>query len=171
MNYDDLFDPNRPRVKVLKVPNNMVAVLPLYDSDNWNKESRIIRPSSTKERCDQGIVKYKGKDVSEDIQIGDHVFFSGYVGTLMELEDEGRMIFLPQDFIQCKVEREAILEVPGLYFRDSSGEYFPATYEMGIELMKDAVQHSPYFNRIDVNGPKPTVEELGVRGSWKNKIE
>lgn len=152
---------------MLRVPNNMVAVLPLYDSDRWNKESRIIRPDSTKERCDQGIVKYKGKDVSEDIQLGDHVFFSGYVGTLMELEDEGRLIFMPQDFVQCKMAQPEVLEVPGLYFRDTDGDYFPATYEQGLELMKDAIQGSQYFKHINVDAPKPSVEELGVRASWK----
>lgn len=152
---------------MIRVPNNIVAIIPLFDSDFWNKDSKIIRPASTKERCDQGIVKYKGRDVPSEIKVGDHVFFSGYSGSLFELEDEGKLILIPVDFVVARLDDIPIVEVPGLYFRDKDGEYFQATYEMAMTLVRDGISMAPYFKKIDVKSEKPTTEELAVGGTWQ----
>jgi chaperonin GroES len=110
---------------VLTLPDNKVACEPLYDPDE--STGGIIIPDMAKERCDQGIVKYTGSKVTL-VQPGDHVLFSGYTGTFIEVQYEGRLIIMPEDFITCIIHDDPT-DVAGLYFRSKSGEYFQATYE------------------------------------------
>jgi co-chaperonin GroES (HSP10) len=148
---------------VVRIPNDMVAIQPLYDSDYYSKDSRIYRPDSAKERCDQGIVKYIGRNVpKEDILPGDHVFFKGWTGVLVSLEGEGDLIFMPYDYIDFKLENVPTTEVHGLYFRDNEGEYFPATYEMAVVLMRDAIVYSEWFRGIKFKKDitKRTLDEI-----------
>jgi len=136
---------------------NKVAVAPLFDPDQYGK---IIIPEQAKERCDQGIVKYIGKDC-ELVKVGDHVIFSGYTGTTVSIEGEGLLIFLPEDFITAVLEAP-VTDIPGLYFRGSDGEYFTATYEQTMRLIAQACQEAPWYNRIKFNvhgNTRPAIED------------
>ena len=125
---------------MIKVPAQKVAVEPIFDPD---KIGSIYIPSSAKERCDQGIVKYVGSKVKW-LEVGDYVLFSGYSGTLVNLEGEGRLIILPEAFVIAKIY-PSDFPVSGLYFKDKSdGTYFPATYEEIFYLIAKAVEESDW---------------------------
>jgi co-chaperonin GroES (HSP10) len=120
-----------------------VAVVPVYDPPMIG---HIIVPDIAKTRSDQGIVKYIGPDV-KDIEVGDYVLFSGYTGTLLFLEDEGRLIIMHEDFIVAKIDPPDNLQttnVPGLFFKSKNGEYFEATYEMTMDLVADMITNSEF---------------------------
>lgn len=105
-----------------------VVIIPIDDSDK-TKSGLLYIPEQARERCDQGTIKYKGSRVPDYLNINDYVLFSGYSGTLIFLEDEGRLIHMDYRDIICKIGSPAT-EMNGLYFRDSSGKYWPATYEI-----------------------------------------
>src|SRR2546427_12980345 len=112
----------------------------------------IIIPDEAKERCDQGIIKYVGPEV-ENVRIGDHVLFSGYTGTLLDLEGEGLMIILPEDFITATIgydwEEVAATKLPGLYFRSAKGGYFTATYEQAINIIARGLEESEWYRELN----------------------
>lgn len=118
----------------------MVACVPMYDPEYYGQ---IIIPKSAQERCDQGLVKYIGSEV-DLVQPGDHVLFGGYTGTAMELEGEGILIILPEDFVTAKIESPDT-EIRGLYFLGSDGKFFPATYEIGMNIIAKGLSESPHF--------------------------
>jgi len=133
-----------------------VAVVPLYDPDKT--AGGIWIPDMAKERVDQGIVKYVGADVSL-VDIGDHILFSGYTGSLVNLDGEGTLIIMEEDFITAKLCEPAQVEISSLYFRGVGGEYFPCTYEMAMEMIAAFVRRSDWFRRINVTTPRPTEKE------------
>lgn len=138
---------------MLTMTLNKVAIAPIFDPD---KIGSIHIPDQAKERCDQGIVKYVSGDC-EYLQVGDHVLFSGYSGTLIQLEDEGLLIIMPEDFITAIIYDDPI-DIPGLYFKAQDGTYFTATHEMATHIITQAmsghtsVRHSAR-SKID-NRPK-----------------
>lgn len=135
---------------MINITGNKIAVVPIYDPDMIG---HIIIPDIAKTRSDQGLVKYVGKGV-KDIEVGDYVIFSGYTGTLLSLEDEGRLIIMDADFIVAKVDPPDMLtntSVPGLFFRARDGEYFEATYEMAMELIRDMILDHPFRNTFKTN--------------------
>ena len=106
---------------MINLTGNKIAVVPIYDPE---KIGSIIVPDIAKTRSDQGLVKYVGKEVV-DIEIGDYVIFSGYTGTLLTLEDEGRLIIMDAGFVVAKVDPPDMLtntNVPGLFFRAISAK-------------------------------------------------
>ena len=111
------------------------------------------------ERCDQGIVKYIGREV-KDIKIGDYVFFGGYTGTRMYIEDEGDLIILPENFVECVLE-DVHIKIPGLYFKDKQGEYFVATYEQVMNIVAETFTLLNETVEIKVSIPK--LEDYNVR--------
>jgi len=128
----------------------------MFDPDMYG---HIIVPEMAKERCDQGIVKYHGPDV-KTVKIGDHVIFSGYTGSTVEIEGEGSLlIFLPEDACEAVLE-EPNTDVPGLYFKAIDGTYFTATYEQALTLITRALNESPLQNRIrfNVKTPRPALD-------------
>ena len=64
-----------------------ILVAALDDPDTWYG-SAIIRPESTKDRSDQGIVKAIGPEVQE-VKVGDYVVFNPYSGMVVNDADEG----------------------------------------------------------------------------------
>lgn len=139
---------------MIHLPRNNVACEPIFDPD---KIGSIWVPDQAKERCDQGIVKYIGPEV-RSVRPGDYVLFSGYAGTLMELKGEELIIILPDDFIVCKIKTPPT-EVPGLYFRDKDGTYFPATWEMVTKLSADAFKNAEWRRSFGVKVPQPSTED------------
>lgn len=144
---------------MIRVPKNKIAVAPIQDPDT-TASGRIIIPDVAKQREDQGIVKYVGEDVKE-ICIGDYVLFSGYTGTSVYIEDEGHLIIMPEDFVVCRIDPPDT-EVRGMYFRGVNGDYFPATYEMTMELIAQAFKDSLFSDRFkikDLYASRPSVKD------------
>lgn len=122
---------------MLYLPKGKVAIIPLQDPDQVGS---IIIPEVAKERSDQGVVKYVGPDV-EHINIGDHVFFSGYDGTQVAIEGEGVLIFLEEKSVQCIIHLGENPVIDGLYFIDNKGEAQPATYEIVMDWLADTIKN------------------------------
>lgn len=129
---------------MLRLMRDNIAAIPIFDPDQIGS---IIVPAQAKERCDQGIVKYIGPEV-KDIKIGDYVLFSGYNGTLLDVEDEGQLILMPEEFVTAVIEEHPDTEVNGLYFRGVDGDFFPATYEMAMNIIADSFRDEKW--RIDM---------------------
>jgi co-chaperonin GroES (HSP10) len=143
---------------MLNINARNVAVAPLFDPLTYGS---LILPDASRERCDQGIVKYVGTKVKE-LRIGDHVIFSGYTGTLLELEGEGLIIVLPERFVVARIGYDgstpAATDIPGLYFKGTGGTYFTATYEQASGLIARGIEQAPWFKDMKVSwalrGPK-----------------
>lgn len=152
---------------MLRLLRGKIACTPIFDTNDTGIKghdgTNIVLLDKYRERVDQGIVKYIGKDVTVDrfgFGIGDHVIFSGYTGELVSIEGEGLFILLPARFVTCTVQTEPT-EVPGLFFEDEAGEFFPATYEMSVPLLARAIEQAPWRN-IDVKAHKPALVDYGT---------
>ena len=122
---------------MIRLRRNQVAVEPIFDPLMIGS---LYIPEGSTERCDQGIIKYVGPKVKE-VSIGDHVLFSGYSGTLVNLEGEGRLIVMYEPFITCIVYPDKT-PINGLYFKAADGTYFTATYEEAFFLMAKDFEES-----------------------------
>lgn len=131
-----------------------VAVSPIYDPDR--SPGGIWIPDQAKDRCDQGLVKYVGPQV-KDLHIGDYVVFSGYVGTLLYVEGEGRLIVLPEEFCQATLVDPPSTPISGLYFKDQEGDYFEATYEKAMEIIADSFKD--FSRALSIETKKPASHE------------
>ena len=70
------------------------------------------------------------------------------------MQDEGRTIILDEKFIVAKIDPPGNVQntnVPGLFFCDKSGDYFPATYEMAMILIADMVKESSFRKTFKTN--------------------
>jgi co-chaperonin GroES (HSP10) len=123
-------------------PNgDRVAVAPIYDP-SLSASGLLIIPEEAKDRCDQGIVKYRGPDVTENIQIGDHVSFSGYTGTTIRLgsghgdyESDEILIMVPEPFLVCKI-MGPVTSCPGLYFKSGDVEQVDVVARIVYKISK-----------------------------------
>lgn len=94
----------------LKLLKTKIAVIPIADPDV--SPGGIIIPESAKQKIDQGVVKYRGSEVTE-VRVGDHVIFSGYAGTKVSVADEGFFYIMDeQDVHAILTEGEAISMIP-----------------------------------------------------------
>jgi len=120
---------------------NNVLVAALDDPSTWYG-SNIIRPESTKDRSDQGIVKAVGPGVVE-VQVGDYVTFSPYSGMVVNDADEGdKLIMLSEDGIIAIITPPTTM-VDGVYFLDSEGWETKATSEALILLLRESYSKMP----------------------------
>jgi chaperonin GroES len=166
---------------MLRLKEKDIAVAPIFDPPKT--KGGLFIPEIAKERSDQGIVKYVGKDV-EDVYYGDHVMFAAYDGTLAHLDREGLLIVLPYDKIVAIIHPPET-RIDGIYFKSpldeeemeavraelrsilinslGSGEkvideiiaagfiknvYFPASYEMTIELVAEAITNADWKDQF-----------------------
>jgi co-chaperonin GroES (HSP10) len=148
---------------MLRLNRDNVAIIPIRDPD---KIGLLYVPDIAKERTDQGIVKYMGPDCKY-VKIGDYVAFSGYSGTLFNIQDPERpqeivedVIIISEDFIVAVMDDLADSDVPGLHFRAADGEYFPATYEMAMHLI--GRMRGDQYN-FQIKTPRPRQEEYDTR--------
>lgn len=144
---------------MLKIKRKQIAVEPIYDSDYFNPLSKLIKiPDTSKERCDQGIIKYIGTDCDPMYEVGKVVIFSGYTGTTLGIDNE-IVILIHQDFIKAQIDIEGMV-VPGLFisYKVAEGfgktgqpyyEYHPATYETVQNLISKAYQEQ-IGGRVDI---------------------
>ena len=122
---------------------NNILIAGIEDPDTWYGSSLIARPETTKDRCDQGIIKAIGPAVRE-LKIGDYVTFSPYAGTLINDADEGdKLIMLSEDGVIAVVTAPTTVVENVIIATDVSGEYIPATAEALILLLREAYQNMP----------------------------
>lgn len=120
---------------------NNVLILGQEDPDTWGN-GLIVRPESTKDRCDQGLVKAVGPDV-KGVQVGDYVTFSPYSGKVLnELSEGYKNILISEDGIDCIV-LPATTPTNGLYISSALGEYIPCTVEAAMIVCREAMQAQP----------------------------
>jgi hypothetical protein len=153
---------------MLTVPNNMIAVIPLFEKDYYVKTAKveILKSEISKGRCNQGIVKYVGRRV-RTIRPGDYILFSGYTGSLVRLEKEGDLIFFPEDFALAKIDKVPTTEVNGLYFRTETGDFEPATYEIAMQFVGLAIQESDWFGQLAIKAERPKQSDYEeMQPSW-----
>lgn len=163
---------------MIRLTGNKIAVTPIFDPTLVGEEYSVrpgatvrlsdgevvtmgapvglIIPDDARERCDQGIVKYVGPKV-KDVRIGDYVIFSGYVGTLINVDDE-RLIIMPEEFCQAVLEAPTT-DIAGVYFLGHDGVYYTATYEMIFEMIGRAFKDAEWHKQIKVTAFAPKREE------------
>jgi co-chaperonin GroES (HSP10) len=124
---------------------NNVLVAALDDPDSWYGSSLIVRPESTKDRSDQGIVKAVGPGVKE-VQVGDYVTFSPYSGMVVNDADEGnKLIMLSEDGV-IAIITPPTTKVENVFIRIDYGhgvEHEPATAEALILLLRESYHKMP----------------------------
>jgi len=122
--------------------NNLI-VAAVDDPDTWYGSSLIVRPESTKDRSDQGVVKAVGPEV-RDIQVGDYVAFNPYSGMVINDADEGdKLIMLSEDGVLSRVTPPTT-EVAGVFISTDEG-MVPATSEALIQLLRASFNKAPRF--------------------------
>lgn len=141
---------------MIRIGREKIAVIPMHDPDMIG---HIIVPDIAKERVDQGIIKYVGEDVEPEFKIGMHVLFSGYSGTLVNIEDEGSLIIIHKDFVTAELLEPPTTPIPGLYFLSHNGDYFTATYETALALVAEAFRNTDRFRNMEVKSFAPSAED------------
>lgn len=119
-----------------------VLIAALDDPSTWYGSSLIVRPESTKDRSDQGIVKAVGPEV-KDLNVGDYVTFPPYAGTVINDADEGAKLIMVREKEVMTIVTPAMTEVDGLYVFDSDGEIIPCTAEAALLLVRKAYESLP----------------------------
>lgn len=130
-----------------------ILVAALDDPDTWYG-SAIIRPESTKDRSDQGIVKAVGPGV-QDVQIGDYVLFNPYSGMVVNDADEGSKLIMLTERAVIAIVTPPTTKVPGLFVQTMTG-FEDATAESAILILREA------FHRM------PRVAEL--KNKWEGRF-
>ena len=113
-----------------------VLVAGIRDPDTWYGSSVIVRPESTKDRMDQGIVKAVGPGV-QDIRVGDYVLFNPYSGVLINDADEGRDLVMLREVGCVALITNPTTLVDGLFVQTENG-YEAATAEAAILIIRHA---------------------------------
>jgi len=118
-----------------------VIVLAVSDPDFWFN-STIIRPESTKDRSDQGIVKAVGPEVRE-LRIGDYITFSPYSGKVLNDPDEGdKHIILPERAC-ISIVTPPTTKVPNVLIRTADGTLVDGTAEALLQMFRAAIEKMP----------------------------
>lgn len=122
---------------------NNVLVAALDDPDTWYGSSLIVRPETTKDRSDQGIVKAVGPTV-KDVQIGDYVTFSPYSGKVINDADEGdKLIMLSEDGIIAIITAPTTMVEDVFIAAADDGGTIPATAEALILILRESYHKMP----------------------------
>ena len=119
-----------------------VLIAALEDPDTWYGSSLIVRPESTKDRADQGIVKAVGPEV-KDLKVGDYVTFPPYGGTVINDADEGFKLIMVREKEVSTIVTPPTTEVEGLFCLDDEGKTIPVTAEAALLLVREAYQKLP----------------------------
>jgi co-chaperonin GroES (HSP10) len=127
---------------MLTLPRTKIAVEILFEPDMIGS---LYVPDQAKARANQGLVKYIGPAVNS-VQIGDHILFGGYIGNTIHLEGEGSLIIVEEEFVQAIIIDEPT-HVPGLFCKNKFGDFFPATLESALPLLRDTIRSSKVFQK------------------------
>jgi co-chaperonin GroES (HSP10) len=118
-----------------------ILVAALDDPDTWYGSSLIVRPESTKDRSDQGIVKSVGPEV-KDVQVGDYVVFNPYSGMVVNDADEGSKLIMLKEAGVIAIVTPPTTKVPGLFLLIGD-TYEEAPAEAAMLILRDAYQRMP----------------------------
>lgn len=134
----------------LRLLRDLIAVAPLGDPD---KIGSIFVPQQAKQRTDQGIVMYRGPQCKE-LRVGDHVFFSGYTGTKVYLEEHGELIFMSeQDVAFANTSEPADMLIPRrklLEIINRTSNIIAGDYTLEVEKFVDRLKSE--LNDLSVKG-------------------
>jgi len=120
---------------MLQPMRRQIAISPIADPE---RVGSILIVDTAKGRFDQGIVIAKGVDAKYELEIGDHVCFSGAAGQIIHLADS-KIIVLDERYIYG-VFKGHELEIDGLFHVDKEGKYFKATMSSAIEFVRDQLE-------------------------------
>lgn len=82
---------------MIELLDDRVAIIPVEDPD---KIGSIWIPDTAKKKADQGVVKYRGKNV-EELKVGDHVLFPAYTGQKIAIHGEGVLYVMREEDVLC----------------------------------------------------------------------
>ena len=80
---------------------------------------------------------------------------AGCSGELVSIEGEGLFIILPARFVVAAIITEPT-QINGLFFQDTDGNYWPATYESAMELIAKALGETSV---IKIAKDRPDLED------------
>ena len=73
------------------------------------KIGHLYVPIPSKKRTNQGIIIAKGPLVSDDVDTADHVFFNGYTGDTIIIEDSSKFFVIPESHLICRVRNSKVV--------------------------------------------------------------
>jgi co-chaperonin GroES (HSP10) len=85
---------------------NDVIVHPIEPEE---KIGLIHVPKTVRRRVNQGIITDIGPLVSEELETGDHVMFSGYSGDKLTFADGGTFYVVPEAYVIAKVTNSEVI--------------------------------------------------------------
>lgn len=133
-----------------------VIILAFSDPDKWYGSSLIVRPDSTKDRADSGIIKAVGPGV-QDLKIGDFVVFSPYDGMVINDSKEGWKHVMVREEKCAMIVIQEETPIPNVVINTTDGP-LPATSEMLFPILREVFQNLP------------RVVELKQKWEDRNKI-
>lgn len=143
---------------MLEIKPNNVAIIPLYDPDVT--KGGLVIPASAQTRSDQGIVKYVGRDCKW-LRVGDWVLFSGWSGNVVEIDGEGRLIFMHEKQVEAVVHEQIDELVGGLWMQESNGNFIKPTWEFVCDML--AHNASILCSKYRMNGDPTKYREREQR--------
>jgi co-chaperonin GroES (HSP10) len=118
-----------------------VLVAALSDPDTWYGSSLIVRPETTKDRSDQGIIKAVGPGVRE-LRVGDYVCFNPYSGVLVNDSDEGDKLIMIREIGVIAIVTPPDTQVDGLFVETDKG-FQNVSAEAALLIIRHAYQNLP----------------------------
>jgi len=73
------------------------------------KIGSLYVPDRSKKRTNQGIIIAKGPLVSDDVDTAEHVFFNGYTGDTIIIEDGSKFFVIPEPHLICRVRNSKVV--------------------------------------------------------------
>jgi len=139
---------------LIPLRNNLI-VAAVDDPDLWGGSSLIIRPESTKDRSDQGVVKSVGPECRE-IKVGDYVMFQAYSGIVINDADEGDKLIMLTEPAVLAIITPPTTRADGLFVQGQDG-FMPVTAEAALLIVRHTYQKLP------------RVAEL--RNKWEDRLK
>lgn len=89
------------------IPLGNDCIVRPIDYDAKTKNGLLYVPEESKKNINNGIVIAKGPLVTDEIDIGDHILFSGYTGDKIVLST-GIYFVIPETHIACKLTQSTV---------------------------------------------------------------
>jgi len=122
----------------------------IHPFDAPEKIGSLYVPDQSKRRVNQGIIIAKGPLVTDDVDTGDHVFFSGYTGDKIALESSGEFYVIPESHLICKVRNSSVVLMDTETVKRIIGERFGELIVRDVhpQMSLEEIQKS-LLDRID----------------------
>lgn len=89
-------------------PKAKDVVIHPFEQEEMTTSGLLYVQKRKERRQNQGLVVAKGKEVPEEIEITDHVIFSGYTGDKISFEDGGVFFVIPWTHIDAIIENSDV---------------------------------------------------------------